>query len=294
MAQGFAGGYTPLNRVVDGRLTLTSLTPVTTADVTGATTIYFTPYKGNSIALYTGTNWKMYQFSEISLALGTLTNALPYDVFIYDNAGTLTLEFTAWTNDTTRATALVLQNGVYVKTGATTRRYLGTFRTTSTTTTEDSYGGAHQAGGKRFLWNAYNRVQRHIGVIDTTDNWSYTTATFRQANGNAGNQVACVIGLSEDLVSAMARSGYANNSVTAAFSNGIGIDSVNTNSALVLGGAILATGYAIAPAEYKGYLSVGYHYIAWLEISQATGTTFWIGDTGVTYVQAGMLVTIMC
>ena len=41
----------------NGRLTLTSGTPVTTNDVTAATTIYYTPYKGNAIQLYNGTNW---------------------------------------------------------------------------------------------------------------------------------------------------------------------------------------------------------------------------------------------
>src|SRR3954467_15935764 len=40
-----------------GRLTLTSATPVTTTDVTGATTIYYALHKGNHIPLYDGTNW---------------------------------------------------------------------------------------------------------------------------------------------------------------------------------------------------------------------------------------------
>src|SRR3990167_7040004 len=125
--------------VCDGRLTLTSGTPVTTADVTGATSIYFAPFKGNRIGLYDGSSaWAIYTFTELTLALGTLTSGLPYDVFAYDSSGTVTLEALAWTNGTTRATALTTQNGVLVKTGATTRRYLGTFYTTATTTTESS------------------------------------------------------------------------------------------------------------------------------------------------------------
>src|SRR5665213_2163919 len=44
-----AGGS---NSICDGRLTLTSGVPVTTADVASATTVYFTPYKGNKIALF--------------------------------------------------------------------------------------------------------------------------------------------------------------------------------------------------------------------------------------------------
>src|SRR5574337_102816 len=174
----------------NGRLTLTSGTPITTSDVTGATTIYFTPYKGNRIALFDGTSvWTTLPFSETSLALGTLVNNTNYDVFAYNNSGTLALEIgPAWSSNTARATALVLQDGVYVKSAATTRRYLGTFRTTSTTTTEDS-------AANRFLFNAQNQVPRPMSRNDSTASWTYTTATWRQANGSSANQVAWVDGI---------------------------------------------------------------------------------------------------
>lgn len=114
--------------IVNGfRLTLTTGVAVTTSDVIGATTIYCTPFGGNKISLYDGAVWRNYSSSEFSLALGVLTNKKPYDVFCYANLGVPTLEFLVWTNDTTRATALTLQDGVLVKTGAATRRYLGTF-----------------------------------------------------------------------------------------------------------------------------------------------------------------------
>lgn len=147
----------------EGRLTLTSGTAVTVGDVTGATNVYFTPYGGNRISLYTGSAWEIVEFAETTEALGTLTSGLNYDVFGYNNGGTLDLEKVAWTNDTTRATALVLQDGVLVKSGATTRRFLGTFRTTSTTATEDSVT-------KRFLSNYYNRQTRGMKKLgsDTT------------------------------------------------------------------------------------------------------------------------------
>lgn len=48
--------------ICQGRLTLTSGTPVTTSDVTAATTIYFTPYKGNRIALCGGTNFEGFKY----------------------------------------------------------------------------------------------------------------------------------------------------------------------------------------------------------------------------------------
>ena len=68
-----------------GRLTLTSGTPVLTANVTAAATLYYTPYLGNLLGLYNGTAWKLYQFNELSLAGSNFAAASTlHDIFIYD------------------------------------------------------------------------------------------------------------------------------------------------------------------------------------------------------------------
>ncbi|MFS8064113.1 MAG: hypothetical protein ACMG5Z_05945 [Luteimonas sp.] len=161
-----------------GRLTLTTAVPVTTADVTAATTIYYTPYVHNVITLWDGNVWTPITFTEYTLALGTLTSGKPYDVFAYLSSGALALEMLAWTNSTTRATAVTLQDGRYCKSGDKTRLYLGSFYTTSTTTTEDS-------DAKRFLSNApQSRVRRRVYKADATShsyngsarNWNNSTA----------------------------------------------------------------------------------------------------------------------
>lgn len=176
------------NAVNDFRLTLTSATPVTTSDVTGATTVYMTPFVGNKIGLYNGTTWDLITTAEISVALGTITSDQGYDVFCYNNSGTATLELTAWTNNTTRATALVMQDGILCKTGALTRRYLGSFLTTSTTQTEDSEA-------KRYLFNYYNRINRSLRAVDGTASWTYSSATIRQANASSVNQLNLFLGV---------------------------------------------------------------------------------------------------
>lgn len=252
----------------EGRLTLTSGTAVTTADVTAAATIYFTPYKGNRVYLYDGTRWKLYSSAEISLALGTLTNALPYDVYLYDNAGTLTLELTAWTNGTTRATALVLQNGVYCKTGALTRRYLGTFYTTATTTTEDS-------GAKRFLWNYYNRIEKKLKIQDSTNSWTYNSSTWRSANNSAANRVELLAGLVEDPLNLIVISMWIGGGTsTCAFGVGVGEDVTNANHATGVNGmsgveqtpsADTATIIMTFSYFHKYPSSIGYHYYQWTE-----------------------------
>lgn len=273
----------------DGRLTLTSGTPVTTANVTAATNIYFTPYKGNRIAIYDGTRWRLYNFTEKTLALGTITSGLPYDVFIYDNSGTLTLELLAWTNGTTRATALTTQDGVYVKSGATTRRYLGTFYTTSTTTTEDS-------DSNRFLWNYYNRVGRFLKCADKTNSWTYSTATWRPTNNvtiTGTTRVECVIGVSEDMVIADVVGLAQNSGGTVLTGVGVGIDSTTVNNAPVWVGAGALNIICAQQAKFKNYVAVGYHYIQQLEIAQATGTTTWFGDNGTALIQTGMVVEVL-
>lgn len=63
-----------VENLCQGRLTLTSGTPVTTSDVTAASTLYFTPYGGNKITLYTGVYWQPFTFTERSLALSGLTS----------------------------------------------------------------------------------------------------------------------------------------------------------------------------------------------------------------------------
>jgi hypothetical protein len=276
---------TVVSQIPCGRLTLTSGTAVTTSDVTAAETVYYTPYKGNTIALFDGTNWKQYTFTEKSIDVPDATQV--QDVFIYDNAGTLTLELTTWTNDTTRATALTTQDGILVKTGALTRRYLGTFYSTTAGNgqTEDSIA-------KRYLWNYYHRVSRPMRVAEATDTWTYTIATLRQANASTANQLDLVVGVSEHMVSASVSSLYRNPTGNVRATVGIGLDST---SALATGcltneGETAAANVNVpVAAHWKGYPGVGKHILVWLEQSAATDVSTWVGDGGApTKVQSGI------
>lgn len=272
-----------------GRLTLTTAVPVTTADVTAAGTIYFTPYGGNLIALYDGSSkWIVYPFTELSLAL-TATSGKPYDVFVYDNAGTPTLETLVWTDDTNRATALTLQNGVLVKTGATTRRYVGSFYASGANTTEDSYA-------KRYVWNYYNRVMRGMRVTEATNTWNYTTATIRQANGSTANQLDFIIGVAEIEVRAQIMANVRSASA-ATVAVGIGADSTSTFTSGFVGGSLeTASLNAEMPisGSLQAYPAVGRHFWSWNEYSSAVGTTNWFGDAGApTTKQSGIFGSLM-
>lgn len=267
LAYGSAGDPYPAH----GRLTLTTAVPITVSDVTAATTLYYALYKGNQIALYNGsTGWTSVTFAELSIAVPATTNQM-YDVFIYNNAGTATLELTAWTNDTTRATALTTQNGVLVKTGATTRRYVGSFRTTGVS------GQTEDSAAKRYVWNYYHRVARRLEVIEATTSWAYTTNTWRQARATATNQVDAVIGVAEVWIDLTVSASFANaGAVNCAVA--IGLDSTTApagNQVITVGIGGVGSGAGASNARYVAYPSVGRHYFAWLENSTAVGATTW-------------------
>jgi hypothetical protein len=248
-----------------GRLTLESNVPVSTTDQTSKTTIYYTPYNGDKISLYNGSSWATYTFTQLSKSLGTLANNSNYDVFLYNNSGTLTLELSAaWTSNTARnvSDALTLINGIYVKSSLTSRRYLGTFRTTSTTTTEDSLA-------KRFVWNMNNPVERLL-YKNTYPTYAYTghpytTASWRNWNNDSTMSVHFVNGLDRNVVvnfGCASSAAYA--SQGAAFDGGTpGYDSVDM------------TGRAGRAYTIRSGSCLGYHYCTMMEF----------GTSGSTYIQ---------
>jgi hypothetical protein len=195
------------------------------------------------------------------------TTATMYDVFAYDPAGgTCSLELTAWTNDTTRATGLTRTNGVWTKTGAGTRLYVGSFRTTAVSgQTEDSVT-------KRYLWNMYNRVERPMAKFDTSAMWTYNTNTWRQGNNAAANQLDFVLG-QNSTVTAQLNVLAACSAGAASFAVAIGLDSTTTPAASepIFTTQCATAGLAGSPlsSSYTGFPGVGRHTLVWLEASPA-------------------------
>ena len=272
-----ASGGTVDNGVQNFRLTLVTGTPVMTTDQTAKTTVYLTPYTGNRIALYDGSSaWSILTSAEVSLSLSGYTADKNYDIWAYNNSGTLTLDSTVWTNDTTRATALAYQDGVLVKSGTTTRRYIGTIRITGTTgQTEFTIAPTAATGGtnnKLFLWNYYNRIPLIAICRDDTNSWTYSSATWRNANNSASNRVSFVTGVAESSIDAvynqLARcsNGYVH--------NGIGYDSASAISGFsgIAGSDGVAYSKNNAIAEYTLVPSAGFHYMQALELTDSGST----------------------
>lgn len=263
---------------VGGRLTLATATPVMTADSTSSTTLYYTPYRNNLITLYTGSAWKTMSFSELSLSLSGLSGV--YDIWAYDNSGTVALEALAWTNTTTRATALAYQDGRLVKSGTATRRYLGSINVTSDTCyavlKSEASGGT--ANCKLDIWNYYNRVPVRLLRRDTTANWTYNTASYRQANNSAGNQCNFLIGVSEDAVTSSIHAVTAMDNAAYTAYNATALDSTSTASARARTPGAVAQGNIGTCTVYPG---IGTHYFAWIEAPSAgTITNYGSGADG--------------
>jgi hypothetical protein len=273
-----ASGWRPIGRGVDvnpatcdARLTLTSGVPVTTADVTGASTVYLTPYKGNQVALYTGARWLLHSLTEIHLDLADLTAGKNYDVFLYDDSGTLTLSLSsAWTNDTTRANALAYQDGVRVLASDHTKRLMGTIRATAATTTEDSLL-------KRFVRNEQHQVLR-LGRVYPSGTWTYTTQTWRPQNNDANLSVGCLVDADNTIT--VQSTTVSNNDGGHPRKIGIAVDSTSALHANSSEVQIQVGNPNVTPAFARFSLGEGYHVIRTLEWNLAAGTTTWYGGPG--------------
>lgn len=262
--------------VPGGRLTGTTGSPA--GDSGSTANLYYSPYLHNGVKLYDGANWVFYQFSEITLSLSGLTTGTNYDIFLYSNSGTLTLEATAWTDGTTRATALVRQDGVWLKNGSLTRLYLGTIRTSATGQTIDS-------NGFRFIWNMYNRLAKEVIRTDSTDNWTYATNTWRSWNNNSANSIGMVRGLDEDNVDV---------TFTAILSGGNGIVGLQIGSA---GGDGIVphtndTSIESITTRFDDLAGIGYR-VLFLSERALSGTTTFYGD-GASVLLAGARGHVWC
>ncbi len=229
--------------VCQGRLTLTTAKPY--SEPSGVGTLYFTPYNGNQIALYDGTCWVMYQFSEVSYSGAALNANSMYDIFAYASGGAVALELLQWTNSTTRV-ALGTQNGVYVRGSDSTRRFIGTVKTSSGTS-------FYQNASWQLLSNACNPKCIKVYRSQTAGPWSNSATTWTTSN-IASSYTTHVYSLAGTFMN-LKYMGIA--SATAApygATSGIGL-TAGTNSSLLFGGQTNTTNTVQISSEYVGVTS---------------------------------------
>jgi hypothetical protein len=277
-----------------GRLTLTTAVPVTTSDVTAATTIYYTPYINNILPIYNGQGYVYRTFTELSnITTNSATgNAGPaavttdsnYDLFVWSDAGTLRLtRGPLWTSNTARGTGagtteLVSVLGTYLNAVAITNgpaaqrgTYVGTVRSDASSQINDSLLLRH-------VWNQYNRTSRRLSVVDATATWTYSVLAYRQANGSTANQVSIVCGQNEDIVSLNCASRVGNDTNTPrVVLSSIGLDTTTAPGAVPLVGFGVCTASLTQNllSSIHTYPGLGYHYFAWLERGAGVDVQTW-------------------
>jgi len=221
------GGSTSDPTLPQGRLTLQTLTPVMTTTQSAKTTIFYTPYVGNKVPIYDGTNMVMTTFAELSVATTDTTKSPAAigaskvnDWFVWSDAGTVRIGHGPdWTSDTVRSagTALVMVNGILLNNASITNgpaasrgTYVGTTRSNASSQLDWIFGATAAGGTAAFLnvYNAYNRTPVTTSVKDNTATWTDATFVMKPLNAagvgsGLNNRISWVDGLQQSFMQAM-------------------------------------------------------------------------------------------
>lgn len=177
-----------------GRLSLQSGIP-TPNNASNESTLYYTPLHHKFVYLRIGGVWQRKVFDEISTTLPDPgASALPYDVYLYDNSGTVAMELVAWADDQTRLVSLSRdsETGLFIKPGDPSRVYVGSVYVNADGETSD-------ADDRRHLYNWFNQVQRRLrydaSAINGGADWAaINQTTWRVANGSATPHISIFSG----------------------------------------------------------------------------------------------------
>lgn len=282
-----------------GRLTLTSNTPVMTADATAQSTIYYAPYQGNQIPV-AGT---MYSFNQISYSLSSsahLSGSL-YDVFAYYASGAVALcTGPAWSSGTVRAAAISMSNGIWgnqasltctnsgggsaISIAANNATYLGTFYATANGQTGMAFKPSGVSGGTNNvlgLWNAYNRVPFAAFNRDTTVSWTKTNSTWASLDASNSNRVTFVDGLAQSTIDASVIASIYSTANSATGGLAINLDSTSATPNGIAVGQTNATPNTVVELVYREqFLPVlGLHFLQAMQSdTSGIGTVTYIGN----------------
>lgn len=303
--------------IPQGRLTLSSTSPVMTADATAQTTLYYLPYQGANVPVYYGSAFVDYLLgsSGLSLALdsnsgdtGYQASGSLYDVFVFLNSSTLTLGTgPAWTNSTTRSAAISQLNGIWVNSAAITIRYgnvsgntvsapanlatyLGTLYATANGQTGVSLRPTAAAGGSNTiigLFNAYNRVRISARCIDNTFSWTYNSTTVRPSDNSTSNRISFVDGLAQIFSEAT----YQVEIYPDSNGNFVGVGFNSTTAFTDVTGAhnsVTTVQFNSETGKGSAYPLLGFNYWQALEACNDTNSTTFIGNA--TQQTAGLFV----
>lgn len=229
-----------------------------------------------------GLNGKVWRIASrtattITLEAGADTSGLAY-----------TAGGTAYKIPTSRTDGLTFGDGVYTKTGAATRLYIGTMMVGADGVDKQAQDNAV----KRLVWNYFNRLPKNIYTIYSgTTSHTYSTATERPFDNvttlsSAGTRAESLVGLQEDAFL------YATGSVVASTTASTGTAmqqyiAYNTILASSNGARVgslphpqVANIIMSVPGIFSVMQNLGYEVLQLTEIGNATGTNTWYSNSG--------------
>lgn len=284
-----------------GRLTLTTATRVMTASIT-SNTVYYTPYAGRSVPIYSGSLWIMRDLGgELSQALSDTTKSPAaattdsnYDLFVWDDDGTMRCtRGPAWSSGTSRGTGVgtteldmttvfptnkrAITNGPAANRGT----YVGTIHTNGSSTCDWTLGSLAASGGMATLgvWNCYNRRPVETMVRDTANSWTCASGTVQAANNSATMRVNVVVGLKEDPIYA-SYAAIAQNAASNSSAIGVGLDSTiafSSNGRAAWNNTASTTRSMVGDTSE---LVEGFHYFSAVEGAYTSNSATFYGDAG--------------
>lgn len=301
--RGHLAGNTESFQMVDPALNGFRLTPDSgqpipdTSNNDALTVVYMSPYKSNRIALYDGTQWNVHESAEISYTLAGRTDDLPFDLFAYDNAGTLDLEVLDWTDATTRATAIVRQDGVWCQSGNLSRRWVGTCMPNAATTyawvTRVIASGVGNPALEFGLFNADNR-HRFGFLRKDTDSHTYAVNAWRQWRADDEFQVNVVHGVEEETIFAQATSAVSG-AGTVRGAIGVSYDSTTSVAQGVQSDTVsISSRDAALSASMARLAQLGVHFVALVQRVPTSNTVTFIGGNNGAASSSGFNGTWVC
>lgn len=287
-----------------GRLTLTSGVAVTTSDVTGATSIYWTPM-GGAYPVWDGSKFVMRTVAELTLALDATSGHAGYhqsgknfDLFLINDSGTDRLVTgPAWSLDTSRGTGAGTTELDFSKSGLPTNKNsmivrfgsgsgdtvsvpanqatcVGFFRATAD-------GRASDTAWKRLLYNLYNQAPRPLSRGQTANSWSYGGAgegVWRYSNNDATQRIEVLCGDASEVKAFNNAILVGGDTTFRPAEIGIGLDSsssiANTQSGYINVHNLFAASFQ---SNYEGCPGLGWHYFSNLEKGGGVTAATWFG-----------------
>lgn len=311
-ASAFAQIYTP-----QGRLTPVSDEPVLSGDEVNVSTIYYTPYVGNTLPAPNGSSGPSgyFTFSQLALTLTSANNTAGniYDIFIYGTSSPVICTGPAWFSSDSRGTGtgttqIEQLNGIWVNVNSISScynngtsvasfaagygLYVGSVYMTADGETSIEFKPTPAAGGTSNvlgLYNAYNRVRTISRNIDSAyPAWTYSTASWELLdNGNSTstnqNTISFLDGLNQSFIDAQVQINIFTSSSSVTGFVDVSLDSTTPANPGGVEGLSNSTDspYGVSVPAFDHFTpQLGFHYVAAVQYATGSTVTFFNGSGG--------------